>query len=73
MPTPIRRTLLSLLSTVLHFLPLELFFLAYHLIHPTSFWEKALLSVIGLWIGGALQVVLFFLWIYTLLLIWLKD
>lgn len=61
---------LSLLSTVLCFLPLEIWLVLNNWIQPTGFWQKALLIGAGLWIGGAIQFVLVIVWIAALFFIW---
>lgn len=67
------RLFLIVVATVLCFLPLELFLLLKHVLHPTGFWQNLVTYGLGLWVGGAIQLFLFIIWmvcIFTLTLGW---
>lgn len=61
------RIFLMVIATVVCFLPLELFWGLKHVLHPTGFWQNLVTYGLGLWVGGAIQFVLFIFWLMIML------
>ena len=61
---------LTLLATIICFIPAEILGLIYFLSNPANFWEKFAVLGVGLFLGGGFQIFLLVCWIIALNYIW---
>lgn len=54
-------------------IPLWVYVLAQHLLKPQGFWQNFVLFGVGVYILGALQLVLFIVWLVFVFSLWLSP
>ena len=69
----IRRIWNSFFITLICYIPLWIYLLFRLILNPDGFWQNFFLVGMGVYFLGSLQAVLFLLWLYLMLLIWLKG
>lgn len=67
------RLFFSTITTFFAGIPLWIFLLANHFLSPEGFWQKIVLTGIGLWIGGSIQLFLIVVWAMLMIGIWAGE
>lgn len=62
--------ILTVLATVVCYIPLWIFLLFRLLLQPEGFWQKLVLFGMGFWILGGIQLILIIIWAIVLFAIW---
>ncbi len=61
---------MSLLAVLVALIPLWIFLLARLLFQPEGFWQNLVLTGLGIWLMGAIQLVFLVVLMFVLIAIW---
>lgn len=61
---------LTIVSLAVALLPFWIFLAVKHSFAPEGFWQNLVLAGLGLWLGGALQIILLLVFLFVLYFIW---
>lgn len=58
--------------TIAAFVPIWFYLFVRFLASPDGFWQNLILGVLVIWLLGAVQFVLFCIWVYVMIVIWIS-